>query len=57
MTTIVAAAAQVLGLGVLLALNQFTMFNLAMLRAATDLLMFLLRAGCCWKYRREFAKN
>ena len=57
LTTIVAAAAQVLGLGLLLALDQFTMFNLAMLRAATDLLMFLLRAGCCWKYRREFVKN
>ena len=54
-TTIVAAAAQVLGLIVLVALNRFTFFNLAMLRAGTDLLMFLHRAWYCWKYRSEFA--
>ena len=55
LTTIVAAAAQVLGLVVLLALGQFTLFNLTMLRAATDLLMFLHRLWYCRKYRNEFA--
>lgn len=53
-TTIVAAAAQVLGLVFLMAVGRFTFFNLAMLRAATDLLMFLHRAWYCWKYRNEF---
>ena len=56
LTTIVAAAAQVLGLIVLLMLNQFTLFNLTVLRAATDLLMFLHRLWYCRKYRAEFAK-
>ena len=56
LTTIVAAAAQVLGLVVLLAVDQFTLFNLTVLRAATDLLMFLHRLWYCWKYRAEFSK-
>ena len=55
LTTIVAAAAQVLGLVVLLVVGQFTLFNLTMLRAATDLLMFLHRLWYCRKYRNEFA--
>lgn len=53
-TTVVAAAAQVLGLAVLLLLNRFTLFNLTVLRAGTDLLMFLHRAWYCRKYRNEF---
>ena len=53
-TTIVAAAVQVLGLVILTVTDRFTFFNLAMLRAATDLLMFLLRAAVCWKHRHEF---
>jgi len=53
-TTIICAAVQVLGLIVLLALDQFTLFNLAMLRAATDLLMFALRLAVCIKYKKEF---
>ena len=40
---------------VLLALGQFTLFHLTMLRAATDLLMFLHRLWYCRKYRNEFA--
>ena len=55
-TTITAAAAQVLGLVVLLALDQFNFFNLAMLRAGTDLLRTVHRMVYCWKYRGEFAK-
>jgi len=55
-TTIVAAAAQVLGLIGLLLLNRFTLFNLTVLRAGTDLLMFLHRAWYCRKYRNEFFK-
>ena len=55
-TTITAAAAQVLGLVVLLALDQFNFFNLAMLRAGTDLLLTVHRMVYCWKYRGEFAK-
>ena len=55
-TTITAAAAQVAGLVVLLAVDRFTFFNLAMLRAGTDLLLTVHRMGYCWKYRKEFAK-
>lgn len=55
-TTITAAAAQVVGLVVLLAMDRFTFFNLAMLRAGTDLLLTVHRMAYCWKYRREFAK-
>ena len=55
-TTIICAAVQVLGLVVLLMTKHFTLFNLAMLRAATDLLMFALRAGVCLKHRKEFSK-
>ena len=53
-TTIVAAAAQVLGLVILIVVKQFTFFNLAMLRAGTDLLMLLHRLWYCRKYRKEF---
>lgn len=53
-TTITAAVVQVLGLIALLALDQFDFFHLAMLRAATDLLMTLHRMYYCRKYRHEF---
>lgn len=53
-TTIICAVVQVLGLAVLLWLDQFSLFSLAMLRAGTDLLMFILRAGVCVKHRKEF---
>ena len=53
-TTIICAAVQVLGLVVLLLTERFTLFDLAMLRAATDLLMFMLRLGVCLKYKKEF---
>ena len=53
-TTIICAVVQVLGLVVLLLTDHFTLFNLAMLRAATDLLMFILRAGVCVRHRKEF---
>ena len=53
-TTIICAAVQVLGLVILLALKQFSLFNLALLRAATDLLMFVLRLGVCLKHKKEF---
>lgn len=53
-TTIICAVVQVLGLVVLLLTDHFTLFNLAMLRAATDLLMFVLRLGVCLKHKKEF---
>jgi len=55
-TTITAAAAQVLGLAVLLIIDRFNFFNLAMLRAGTDLLLTVHRMAYCWKYRGEFSK-
>lgn len=53
-TTITAAAAQVLGLVLLLATDRFSFWNLAMLRAATDLLLTCHRIYYCRKYRSEF---
>ena len=53
-TTVIAAVVQILGLGVLVAADAFTLFNLTMLRAGTDLLLFASRALVCWKYRKEF---
>lgn len=56
LTTVTAAAAQVLGLVLLLALNRFDFFHLAMLRAATDLLLTLHRMYYCWRFRSEFSR-
>ena len=53
-TTVICAAVQVLGLAVLLALDAFSLFSLAMLRAGTDLLMFILRGAVCLRHRKEF---
>ena len=55
-TTIICAVVQVLGLALLLWTQTFTLLNLAMLRAGTDLLMFALRLGVCLKHRKEFSK-
>lgn len=55
-TTIIAAVVQVLGLVVLMVIDQFNLFTLAMLRAATDLLLTVLRLGYFIKYRKEFQK-
>lgn len=55
-TTIIAAVVQVLGLVVLMVIGQFNLFTLAMLRAATDLLLTVLRLGYFIKYRKEFQK-
>lgn len=54
LSTIVTAVAQVAGLFVLIWLNQFTLIHIALLRAATELLMLGLRFGFCMKFRREF---
>lgn len=53
-TTVICAAVQVLGLVVLLAVDRFSLFSLAMLRAGTDLLMFILRGAVCLRHRKEF---
>ena len=53
-TTVIAAGVQILGLGILVAVDAFTLFHLTMLRAGTDLLLFASRALVCWKHRKEF---
>lgn len=53
-TTIIAAVVQVLGLVFLMVIKQFNLFTLAMLRAATDLLLTALRLGYFFKFRKEF---
>lgn len=54
-TTIITAMAQVCGLIVLLGVNGFTLENLAILRAATELLMCGMRMSYCYRYRNLFA--
>ena len=41
-------------LGLLLALDRFSFFSLAMLRGATDLLLTAHRLWYCRKFREEF---
>lgn len=54
LTTLVTAAVQIAGLAALIALDRFTLIGIAFLRGATELLMLALRAGFCFKYRREY---
>lgn len=53
-TTVVTAIAQVCGLFFLIGVNRFTLENLALLRASTELLMCGMRMGYCYKYRDLF---
>ena len=56
-TTVITAVLQTGGLVALKAVGGFTLVNLAILRAATELFMCTLRAGCCYKYRKMFSKK
>ncbi|MDD7331048.1 MAG: oligosaccharide flippase family protein [Absicoccus porci] len=54
MTTIITAVIQVLGLVLLIMLNQFTLVYIAILRGLTELLMLILRLSVCIRYKKEF---
>ena len=54
MTTVITAIAQILGLVVLIAIDQFQLVYIALLRCATELLMLSLRVGVCIRYRHEY---
>lgn len=54
MTTVITAIAQILGLVVLIAIDQFQLVYIALLRCATELLMLSLRVGICIRYRHEY---
>ena len=56
-TTIITAIVQSLGLGVLILTGHFTLVAIALLRGATEGLMFLLRLRYCWTFRKEFVCN
>ena len=53
-TTVVTAVAQVAGLVALIAIDRFTLINIALLRGATELLMLVLRFSMCMKFRHEY---
>ncbi len=53
-TTVITAMAQVLGLILLIVIDRFTLINLAILRAMTELLMCCMRMRYCYKYRELF---
>ena len=56
-TTVIAAVLQILGLILLIAINKFTLINIAFLRGITDLILFLSRLWYCIKFRKEFNQN
>ena len=53
-STVIAAVAQLTGLLLLAAMDQFTLINIAILRVSTELLMFAIRLGVCIRYRHEY---
>lgn len=53
-TTLITAALQILGLGVLLLVGQFNAINLALLRGTTEAGMFAMRYRYCRKFIGEF---
>lgn len=53
-TTIITAVAQVLGLAILIAIDQFHLVYIALLRAATEVLMLSMRVAVCIRYRKEY---
>ena len=54
-TTVITAIVQVAGLLVLMGVNRFTLQNIAILRALTEMIMCSMRIGYCYKYRDLFA--
>lgn len=54
-TTVLTAVFQVLGLLVLLAVGQFGLITVAVLRGLTELVLLSSRSVYCYKYRKEFA--
>ena len=55
MTTILSAGFQIVMLLILILLHSFTLVSIAIVRCFTEVLLFALRFGLYWKYRREFA--
>lgn len=53
-TTIASAVFQCTGLALLMAAGNFTLSAIALLRCATELILFLARLGCCIRFRKDF---
>lgn len=53
-STIIASLVQVFGLVFLIVINRFTLISLINLRWVTELILFLVRALYCWRFRFEF---
>lgn len=56
-TTATAASIQVIGLVILLIANQFTLINVAVVRAATECMLFTLRYMYYRRYRDHFVRT
>lgn len=54
LTTVISAAFQCAGLGVLMAAGQFTIVNIALLRCATEAVLLSCRLGFCIRFRKEY---
>ncbi len=57
LSTIIAAGVQITGLGLLLAIGQFNLVAIAILRGVTEAALFGVRLGYCIQYRKEFNKQ
>ena len=53
-TTVISAAFQCAGLALLMAVGEFTIVNIALLRCATELVLLIGRLAFCFRYRKEF---
>lgn len=53
-TTVATAIVQILGLVLLILTNQFTLINIALLRGATECMLFVFRFSYVRKFRLEF---
>lgn len=53
-TTVLTAILQIVGLGLLILLNQFELIQISLLRGCTELFMLASRAFSCWKNKKEF---
>ena len=53
-TTVVSAVFQCAGLALLMAAGNFSLITIAVLRCATEFILFASRLGFCVRFRREF---
>ena len=56
-TTVLTAIVQIAGLFFLILTGKFNLINIALLRGATECMLFILRGRYVWKFRSEFSMS